>query len=172
MDDAKVIFLDIDGVLNHVEYGLDTYHDHFAEANIPLDKDNVDALEKLLNAEKDAKIVWSTDWRFCQDEKWDKWTNPRKVLETLPFMKDRIIGITPKKFSSEHFHEIHWWLKAHPNVTKYLILEDGYFPDEWFGLEKHLMRIDPTKGFTENNIQQAQEILNKEINDGNRARRD
>ena len=75
-------------------------------------------------------------------------------------MKDRIAGKTPSKMSSEHFHEIHWWLKAHPDVVDYVILEDSYFPDDWFGLEKHLVRIDSEKGLTEKDVDLAIEILN------------
>lgn len=162
----KVIFLDIDGVLNHADYGEDIYYDKFAGIEVPLDKDNLTQLESLLQQVPDAKIVWSTDWKDCQTDKWNNWTNPRIFLESQPFIKERILGHTSSKMSSEHFHDIQWWLKDHSDVKTYVILEDSYFPNEWFGLEKHLVRVDPSKGLTKNDVEQAVKTLNEGENNG------
>jgi len=74
-------------------------------------------------------------------------------------MQNRIAGSTPSKMSSEHFHEIHWWLKSHQNISDYVILEDSYFPDDWFGLEKHLVRVNSETGLTADNVDEAIRIL-------------
>ena len=157
----KVVFLDIDGVLNKTTFGEDLYHDTFGDADLPLHMDCVDNLKTLLESDPDIKIVWSTDWRHYDDAYFDRWKNPRLWLESQDWMKGRVIGKTPKKMSSEHFHDIKWWLDAHKDVKKYVILEDSYFPEEWFGLEKHLVRIDSSKGFDKNMLTQAMFILEK-----------
>ena len=66
--------------------------------------------------------------------------------------------------SSEHFHDIKWWLDEYSaknkNLPKYVILEDGYFPEKWFGIERHLVRCDHRLGLTAENAGLAVEILN------------
>ena len=37
----KILFLDIDGVLNHADNSQGIYHDKFADTALPLDEDNV-----------------------------------------------------------------------------------------------------------------------------------
>jgi len=60
--------------------------------------------------------------------------------------------------SSEHFHDIKWWLDANP-IESYVILEDSYFPNDWFGLEKHLVRVNHATGLTDEDAEKAIEIL-------------
>lgn len=156
---CKVLFLDIDGVLNHAAYGEDLYFDKFAAENLAIDTDNLDCLKKLLNNVPDLKIVWSTSWGTVNDERWNKWLNPRLWLEKQDFMKDRILGITPRKMSSEHYHEIKWWLDDHKDIKTYVILEDNYFPMNWFGIDEHLVRIDNEYGLTTADVDKAISIL-------------
>lgn len=149
----RILFLDIDGVLNHAAPGQDLYHDKFENEKVPICKDNLLAFKNLLEACPDVKIVWSTSWRDCEDEEWQSWRNPRLWLEEQDFMKDKVIGITPRHVSCEHFQEIYQWLKANIDaVEAYVILEDDYFPSKWFGLEKHVVKVDNSKGLTGEDI--------------------
>lgn len=145
----KVILLDIDGCLNNSGDGEDVYFDRHSESELALDMRNVSNLKSVIDRVPDVRVVWSTDWRFCEDELWrGKWRNPRLWLERQPWMAGRVIGNTPKKMSSERFHEVKWWLDEHPDATEYAVIEDSYFPDDWFGIEKHLVRCDHSRGFT------------------------
>lgn len=145
----EVLFLDIDGCLNHCRRGEDMYYDAHAGSRLPLDPDNMAALKSVFDRRPGLKVVWSTDWRHCDEPIWHgRWENPRLYLESLPWFAGRVIGNTPKKMSSEHFHEIKWWLDEHTEVENYAIVEDSYFPDDWFGLERHVVRCDHTKGLT------------------------
>lgn len=155
----KIVFLDIDGVLNKTTFGEDLYFDTFEDQKVPLHMDLVDNLRTLIESDSEIKVVWSTDWRHTDSEMWNKWLNPRLWLERQEWMKDRIIGITPKKMSSYHYHEIKWWLDYHKDIRKYVILEDSYFPEDWFGLEKHLIQVDSSKGFDKNCLTKAMFIL-------------
>lgn len=167
---TKVVFLDIDGVLNHSDPGEDVYYDKFDSQELPICQDNIDALKKILETSPDAKIVWTTDWRYFSKPMWNRWKNPLLWLESQPFMKDRIIGKTPMKMSSEHFHDIKWWLEDRDDVKKYVILEDSYFPEEWFGLEKHLIRVNHTTGLTVEDADNALKILDRYIEDDRHVR--
>ena len=155
----RVVFLDIDSVLNHAAPGLDIYFDETEKGKVPIDNGNLEAFKKVLAHDPDLKVVWSTDWRYYDDELWNGYMNPRLWLEAQDFMKGRIIGKTPQKMSSEHFHDIKWWLDEHDEVQKYVILEDSYFPDKWFGLDKHLVRVSRDTGLTDEDADDAIRIL-------------
>lgn len=156
----KVIFLDIDGCLSHSLRDEDLYHDHFADKDIPVDEDNLAAFKSVVDRVPDAKVVWSTDWRFFDEPLWhDRWKNPRLYLESLPWMAGRVVGKTPCKMSSEHFHDIKWWLDDHPGVDRYVVIEDSYFPAEWFGIERHVVKCDPGIGLTAEGADEAVRLL-------------
>ena len=155
----KIVFLDIDGVLNRTKQSDDLYYDTFENNELPLNLDLVDNLKTLIESDENIKIVWSSDWGIFNELKWKKWLNPRIWLESQFWLKDKIIGITPRKMSSEHYHNIKWWLDEHAEIKRYVILEDSYFPENWFGLEKHLIQIDSSKGFDKNELLKAMFIL-------------
>lgn len=110
----KVIFLDIDGVLNLCYEGRDQYgsffHPHL-----------VDNLRKIIE-ETGANIVISSTWRLSglviMKEMWEKRGLPGEV-----------IGITPNFMS--HYKttlcrgkEIDAYLEKCPEIEKYVILDD------------------------------------------------
>lgn len=112
----RVIFLDIDGVLNvycqnRDQYGC-TFHDHF-----------VNNLKYLIN-QTDAKIVISSSWKLAGlQEMIDMW-----LFRQLP---GEVIDITPNltygpslNTSIARGYEIEQWLELHPEVINYVIIDD------------------------------------------------
>lgn len=115
----KVIFLDIDGVLNvmhreHDEFGA-IFHQHF-----------VDNLARVIK-ETDAKIIISSSWRHGGLQRMiDMWK-----FRNLP---GEVIGITPDlwgEIEGEDFyeklqrgHEIQAVLDRMPDITSYVIFDD------------------------------------------------
>lgn len=144
----KILFLDIDSVLNHSRYAEDCYQgeeyagDAFVEDKVPLCKDNIEALKYIFDAVPDLKVVWSTDWKLHDKPEYNGFKNPRQWLEAQDWMKDRVIGKTPKKLSSTHYEEIRMWLtyeKKDIEVEKFAILDDyatnamfSYFKGNFF----------------------------------------
>lgn len=144
----KILFLDIDSVLNCSKYGEDLYYgaeyamEELIEANIPLCVSCIKALMYIFKEVPDLKVVWSTDWRLYDEPTYNGYGNPRFWLEKQPWMKDRIIGKTPKKMSSTHYEEIRMWFtyeKKDIEVEKFAILDDyatnamfSYFKDNFF----------------------------------------
>lgn len=119
MKKIKVIFLDIDGVLNvipedHDEFG-GTFHTRF-----------VDNLRRIIE-ETGAKIVISSSWRFGGLER-------MKKMWEFRGLPGEVIGITPdlwRNVKDEDFHEklkrgdeVQSWLDTHPNIENYVILDD------------------------------------------------
>lgn len=136
----KVLFLDIDGVLNC----KDTVNRY--DGFIGIDPYLVAIFNRIIFA-TDAKIVLSSTWRlakFSRDEV------RRRVMD--------FIDVTPRlskpgdMSSTGRGLEINAWLKEHPEVKKYAILDD----DSDFLPDQPLFQTTWEKGLTD-------EIANKVI---------
>ena len=117
---TRVIFLDIDGVLNRTRMA----------SHIRLEDDLVENL-RLLVEKTDAKIVLSTFWRHFQEY-------IQYILHRHGLPADVIIGQTPGTSEAsmlskdpgdpmqyaDRASEIHAWLRAHPTVISFVILDD------------------------------------------------
>jgi hypothetical protein len=121
MEKIKVIFLDIDGVLNvysqgHDEYG-GTFHQHL-----------VDNLKRVIE-ETGAKIVISSTWRFGglqrMKDMWEFRGLPGEVIDITPDCNDLFNeGSFVFLDQIERGHEVEYWLDEHPEVEKYVIFDD------------------------------------------------
>jgi hypothetical protein len=102
----KVVFLDIDGVLN-------TKHTRNPR-NFPYiaDKKLVVRLRSVLSRAR-AKAVLTSTWRY------DPVGLFAAKLHGVPF-----IGCVPDMPRRPRHDEIRAWLKAHPRVTRYAVLDD------------------------------------------------
>ena len=150
----KVIFLDIDGVLNvycegRDEYGC-TFHKHF--------EDNLSWIIKQTK----AKIVISSTWRFSGleilKEMWDKRGLPGEVID-----------ITPDLNNLKRGDEIQHWLDNN-KVINYVIVDDD---NDMLDIQKnnfvqtsgnydHLDCVDVGYGLTRKCSERIVEILNKQ----------
>ena len=102
----KVIFLDIDGVLNCSK----THNPR----NLPyvIDPKLLTRFERLLER-TGAKVVLSSTWRY----------DPAGLFSAkrqgIPF-----IGVTPDMPHKPRRKEILAWLKGHPKVARYVVIDD------------------------------------------------
>ena len=114
----KIIFLDIDGVLNVIPQGHDAFGGIFHA-------DFVDNLKRIID-ETDAKIVISSSWRH---------SGLQKMLDMWEFrnLPGEVIGVTPDLYRFLDFEgertmvrgdEIQAILNIHPEITHYVILDD------------------------------------------------
>jgi len=105
---VKILFLDVDGVINNRE----TFK---TEPLDPIDQTLVNRI-KVIQLLTDCKIVLSSTWRLYPN-------SLAKVEEKLGKMFD----VTPEATDpdkKERGDEIATWLRAHPGVEKYAILDD------------------------------------------------
>lgn len=109
MDKIKVIFLDVDGVLNHKEFLLST-HDVFS-----LDTSCLTRLRRLVDV-TGARLVLSSSWRRSE--------NKIKYLEEKIGIK--FYGMTKNDYKPRGV-QISDWLKEHKEVEDYIILDDEDF---------------------------------------------
>jgi hypothetical protein len=163
----KVIFLDIDGVLNtkwwYTQMNRNTPKDKYGYA---FDPNAVSNLKKILD-QTGADIVISSSWKsFGYSELEEMWEE-----RGLP---GKLIGITPNSVSDEMLlnadldnmelfsirgMEIKEWLDKHGrNVSHYVIIDDmdNFLPDQ----QPYFVQTNPEVGITKEDIDMAIKILN------------
>ena len=128
----KVIFLDIDGVLNNsillYHYGSDF-----------IDEEMTELFAQVVKA-TGAKVVLSSSWRLEEKSK-------KMVEDALSVHGVRIMDSTPSWLVRRRDKEISAWLDEHPRVTRYAILDDD--PDAGIGMEENFFRTNPENGLDE-----------------------
>jgi hypothetical protein len=126
----KILFLDIDGCLNSKQDILMQKEEKLKGAKTPDEADfeymkaytdpkNVWCLKYIMDKVPDLAIVISSAWRNAFDMELFK-----ELFKHYGLDGERIIGKTPKRFSSERVHEIHEWLDEHKDIEKWLALDD------------------------------------------------
>jgi len=178
--DKKIIFLDIDGVLqpygNQFRFNcnMDVLQECMAkEHNSPLymdihkydlaaaycdwDEDAVEFLRTLLE-KTDSQIVISSDWRSFND------TPKMKLLFKIYDMDEYIIDITYEELKYCYRDgEIADYLFRHPEVTQFVILDDRYSDD--FGARYPDNFVHTNNRLEPKDIEKALEILNRPPSD-------
>lgn len=145
----KIIFLDVDGVLNmHNSGGL-----------YALNRNRLRLLQKLVD-ETGAKIVLSSTWR--KDEK-----GLNKLRSVLKYRGLAIHDVTldlaeqPNGERAYRGNEIQEWLDRHPEVVNYVILDDD--SDMRDSQLRNFVQTDGMIGLTETLVYRAIQILNSGI---------
>jgi hypothetical protein len=159
----KVIFLDIDGVLNHERFYKERHERRNEEGALehPYSEIDITSVNNLNNLcdETGAKVVISSTWRhsglgYCKD-----------VLEKVGFTGE-IIDITPTHESRLRGLEILDWIKSNEeligdryyNFTEYVILDDD--SDMLYWQRNNFLLIDRYVGLTMGDVFRAKRILN------------
>lgn len=135
----KVVFLDIDGVLNSEEYALSLGKGGMLGIN----PEAVKILDRILEA-TGAKLVISSSWRGSSD-----------LLADIRSNVGEYIGITPR-LSGIRGSEVKAWLDDNP-VDRYAILDD----DSDFYKYQPLFKTTWKKGLTNEIADKVIEYLNK-----------
>lgn len=162
----KIIFLDIDGVVNVIPEKFDDYgavwHAHF-----------IDNLAHLIK-ETEAKIVLSASKRAMGllevKNMWKLRNLPGEVIDVTPLGEQLLrMGVFQNRNDFDRGHEIQYWLDQHPEVENYVILDDDndMLPSQMnnfvrtSGNKHHGDCVDNGYGLTQVCTQQAILILNR-----------
>lgn len=147
----KVIFLDVDGVLNCRATFMAQQDKHHV-----LDEELIARCNALVR-ETGARIVLSSTWRLLPEA--------RAALKASPLDTSAMIGSTPTggEVSAHLFSgqqrgdEIASWLSEHPEVERYVIIDDDsdMRPEQlpWF------VKTDFASGLTEECSARAKQLL-------------
>ena len=153
----KVIFLDIDGVLNTKKYREDSTVDYFKK---PISETHMPFLEYIVKS-TNAKIVLSSTWRIYWDNKkfqtdyFGEYINELfckynlEIFDKTPELKDRNI-------------EINEWKKFYRGrIESFVIIDD--FDFDWSEVnKKYWVKTADEIGLNEEFAKRAINILNSE----------
>jgi hypothetical protein len=153
---VKIIFLDVDGVLNIYSKSYITYAYKKDKSVEYVEPFLLKRLEWILK-ETSAKIVISSSWRLTMDDL-------QNVFEAAGFeMWDEVIGRTSISKFRYRGEEIMDWLDHHKDVEKYVVLEDEI--DDVCGEKcnnipkENVVEVDMRNGLTHQDVQNTIEIL-------------
>ncbi len=139
----KVIFCDVDGVLNSDDF-IDS-----VKGKQDIDIKTVLLLKRAIE-ETGAKIVMDTSFRYTQSF--------LKVQEIL--LQNGIMFDKTPFIDNERGKEIKQYLSKHKDIEDYILLDDVVFPDFDDELLSHLIKMDDTntrgigKGLQEKDVEE------------------
>ena len=151
----KVIFLDIDGVLNSEEFLRSIPTDKlvlvpFDEANFSdnqIDKSKVKLINQIIE-ETNAEIVISSFWRLGYS------LQGLKDIFNHAGLKGQIIDVTPSIPTEDRNVEIKLWL-AHNKVNKFVVIDDDLNAE----IQGHFVKTSFQEGLIKEHVDKALEIL-------------
>ncbi len=163
----KIVFLDIDGVLNS-NYWNECHQREISDGTL-IDEEKVHLLAELVRR-TNAKIVLHSGWRMW----FDKELKPlqleaQRLLDFLEKENLELDGITPdltteeirktKKFSLVKAEEILAYLEMHSEVSEWVVLDDLDLHNEQVAM--HQVKTNDEIGLTFEDVIAAEKILNK-----------
>lgn len=123
MNPSKVIFLDVDGVLND-----GATEDRTPDGFVGLNDAMISNLKRIVK-ETNAKIVLVSTWK----SEWDEFPQNRSVdgqyLDTRLTEHNIIISDKTVDRVSNRGYGIQNWLAKHPEVERWIVLDDDVFVD-------------------------------------------
>jgi hypothetical protein len=157
----KVIFLDVDGVINSEDFLKNNQ-------NEMIDRTNVNILKSIID-KTGAVVVMSSGWRlWFDDNMMPKDGDSQRLYDILCEFDIKLFGKTPdfsteeirtkKTFSHVKAKEIIAWLSEHETVDKYVVLDDLNLKNE--EINSHLVRTNAQIGITEYDANRVIDMIN------------
>ena len=151
----KIIFLDIDGVLNHEEWYDKVVTSKIKPINQDLDPSSIGKINRIISL-TDAKIVLSSSWRVD--------SNCSTTLYKSGLFKDSIIDKTPYiRHDENHMRgfEIQKWLdETGYKISSYVIIDDD--KDMLDSQMNNFIQTSRWTGITDEDVDNCIKILNNE----------
>jgi HAD domain in Swiss Army Knife RNA repair proteins len=141
----KVLFLDIDGVLNN--FTSRNFGEQFSPSSCA-------CLKQIMDAVPELKIVVSSAWRM------HGLAYMQRILHKNGIDATRVIDCTGRE-DGFRGHQIQCWLDRNPGVTNMVILDDD---SDMGALLNKLVKTRSFKGLTDEEVPLALDVLSKPMN--------
>lgn len=160
----RIIFLDIDGVVNTSANKWETGRVRFrGKRCIPTNREPKRVLAKLIKwmLENDTYFVMSTSWgRSSSSKDWNE------ILRNYGVKKDLVVSRTPVHETGKRGLEILKWIKIWnekkiEKVSEYLVVDDDVFDIEPYIPKIHIIHTDVRKGLTEKDLEKIKVYFNR-----------
>ena len=166
---SKVIFLDVDGVLNgDYMYALGKKSPRCC-GYLGIGKIHLQYLYDIVQS-TNAKIVLISSWKYDYNEYLHNHTNSigKYLREKLRKYWKMVIYDTTiiydKSYGRNRGYEIKSWLASKTDIDAWVVLDDEIFEDYDDEIMKHLVKTDSIDGLTSSDASKAIEILGCKIN--------
>jgi hypothetical protein len=146
----KAIFLDIDGVLNSDKMLREGMFKTGDRADM-ISPEMVARLERIIEAHPEVLIILSSSWRISQADL------ALECMKKQGFSRDAFDGKTNTK-GRDRGRQIQDWLDEHPEVTKFIILDDELHG--MLHLEEHVIKSSWYIGLLDEHADEAIKRLN------------
>ena len=157
----KILFLDIDGVLNADEdFGGRSKPNPTIGGMMGIASARVRRLKKIVEA-TDAKIVLVSSWKrhyLCQDM-FGKYLRNKLRKEGLEIY-DTTLDSEKQKGSWYRGTGMLNWLATHEEAKDWIVLDDEIFCDYDETIKRHLVKTSYLTGLTDELVDKAIEMLN------------
>ena len=157
----KIIFLDIDGVLNSMELS-DKLEERDMEPfmGIDVDEDNLEQLRYIVE-KTGAQIVLSSSWRHAWHEKGPMIRVGRALDQAMASYGLKIISKTKHLHKGNRSLEVKDWMRG-KRIRSFVILDDTDYDWEEYSLGEHWVRTSFMEGgLTRELAGKAVDILNQ-----------
>ena len=160
----KLIFLDIDGVLNNENSKT------CAPSGCTGIDDKLTSKLAHIIEETDAKIVLTSDWKigwesfdiYCSEDA--KYLNRKLKKYGIWISAKTYDDHVYDRFFEDRGKGIHKFLEKVQNAESYVVIDDHTFTDFDDEIMEHLVLTDYRDGLTDSDVEKAIEILNKTDN--------
>lgn len=142
----KIIFLDFDGTIAPLSY-------HHSSSGFSVSA--CANVQSLLTKDSEVRIVVSSSWRRWGLEE------IRKILKENGIDSTKVIGLTESEGGWDPKNrelQIKEWLKEHPKVKKFVVLDDYPMPE----LDANSVKMNGYVGFTQKDAETATRILGED----------
>lgn len=150
----KVIFLDVDGVLNNNKDTIELTPGGWLGVSDIL----VERLQRVAAA-TDAKVVLTSTWKNADESELDYLYKKLNFCKPIAFTKEN-----ERRGSFYRGGGILDYITAHQNIEQFVIFDDYIFDFEEQGLLDHFVWTNEKEGLTEEKAQQAIRILEGTLN--------
>ena len=124
----KVIFLDIDGVLN-----CQDTQDRLSKFIIGLDDEKIEVLQAIVE-QSNAYLVLTSSWMNIEE---NLLYLERRLAEHKLFIFDQVDHLGGKRGTA-----IHKYLNEHQNIDAWCVIDDERFRDYDDEIERHFVKTD------------------------------
>lgn len=149
----KVLFLDVDGVLNH--HAFLVAH----EAAIDLDSSGRAEIDPVAVARL-RHVLETTGAKVCISSSWRHWMGGDVLRSFFATYGVEVVGATPAHIVSPRGEEISEWIARHRSeVDVYAVVDD--YHDAGLGHEGVFVHTDGLKGLTDDDCVELIRILGR-----------
>lgn len=150
----KILFLDIDGVLNgwNTKERIGGY--------IFIDEERILRLKEIID-KTGAKIVLSSSWRMCNDPTSQLYILYTGLVDKLKEYDLELYDTTPSSTYGYRGTEIRDWFKLQniDDIESFVILDDD---NDLKPYGRRHVQTSPVNGLSDKNVKQAIKMLNEE----------